>query len=86
MPDNELRTLTAAIILSGLFANRDATRRDVEVQEAVLSADTLLEALNDLAPLQQRIRDYCEKRRTSVTPKDKPSTGWYPKDRYQRTS
>jgi hypothetical protein len=80
MTHDELRTLTAAVILSGLFANKDATVRDIEVQEAVLSADALIEALRDIEPIKKRIAEWSEKRReTSIHLKESYAPkGWYP--------
>ena len=81
MTPNELRTFTAAIILSGLFANKDAARIDIEVHEAIIATDALLEGLNDLEPLKKRIIEWSERRRKGCTPPN-PEPGWYPKDRY----
>jgi len=63
MNDTQLRTLTAAIILGGLLANKEtAGNKDFKIQSAIETADKLLEALQDPAKLLKRIDEWQEKR------------------------
>ena len=61
MDNDTLRTLTAAIILGGLLANPDSTTRDLEISDAIGSADALLAALKDPGPLNERIENWRKK-------------------------
>ena len=79
MTEQELRTLTAAIILGGRGAERNSTQRDIMVKKAVLTTNTLFEGLKDLALLEKRIAEWSNKKRTAGPPQN---VGWYPKDRY----
>jgi len=68
MTNKELRTLTAAQILSGLLASNSAKAmfgfwRDMKVQEAIFFTDALFEGLDDLEPLKKRIIEWSERRR-----------------------
>jgi len=63
MDDTQLRTLTAAIILGGMLANKETSgNKDSKIQNAIDTADKLLEAISDPAPLNKRIDDWAEKR------------------------
>jgi len=63
------RTMVAAIVLSGLYASGENTRRDHDVQQAIKTADVLLGALENPAPLEKRIADWNESRRSRKPPK-----------------
>jgi len=59
MNDTQLRTLTAAVILGGLLANKEtAGNKDSKIQNAIDTADKLLKALQDPAKLLKRIDDF----------------------------
>jgi hypothetical protein len=62
MTNQEVRAFAAAIILAGQYAE-GATQRDMMVQEAILTADALLEGLDDMEPLKKRIEGFYESRR-----------------------
>ena len=62
MTEQELRTLTAAIILGGQYASGETARRDIEIRDAIETTDALLEALKDPAPLKKRLEDFRKSR------------------------
>jgi hypothetical protein len=62
MTNQEIRTFAAAVILSGQLANKERGLRDIEIHEAISTADTLLEAVKNPASLNKRIAEYCKSR------------------------
>ena len=77
MTNQEVRTFTAAIILSGQYAEGDSIFRDAMVKEAIKTTDTLLEGLNDMEPLKKRIAEYCESRHKGYTPPKRTTRRMY---------
>jgi len=77
MTNQEVRTIVAAIILAGQYAEGDSVNRDIMVQEAIKTTDVLLEGLNDMEPLKKRIMEWSEKRRNGSTPPKPKKTNMY---------
>jgi hypothetical protein len=62
MTNQEIRAFTAAVILGGQLANKERGLRDIEIHEAISTADTLLAAIENPAQLNKQIAEYCKSR------------------------